>query len=195
VHAQLLERGTGGSPLELRRCCPRDRLYLARECCQAIRARERLTRLPDEERRVTKGTADGRGDSAHLGRGRKPSRACQGLERLEPQALRYTRACVGQLTRSLTCNALHPVEKRLCRWLLAVQGRTESTRFPMTHEFLASMLGVRRASVTDAARRLRQAGLIRYGQGQLTVLDRAGLESAACACHRLIEAEFDDLSG
>jgi CRP-like cAMP-binding protein len=109
--------------------------------------------------------------------------------------LRYTHAFLAQLSRSIACNALHPVEKRLSRWLLAVHGRAAGERFPLTHEFLAAMLGVRRASVTEAARKLRQAGLIRYGRGYLTVLDRAGLESAACDCHRIIQAEFDGLPG
>jgi CRP-like cAMP-binding protein len=107
--------------------------------------------------------------------------------------LQYTHAFLTQLSQSVACNSLHPIEQRLCRWLLAVHDRVEVNRFPLTHEFLAAMLGVRRASVTEAASGLRQAGLIRYGGGQLTVLQRPGLEETACGCHRVIQREFDRL--
>jgi CRP-like cAMP-binding protein len=105
--------------------------------------------------------------------------------------LRYTNAFLAQVAQSAACNSLHSIERRLCRWLLAVHDRTEADRFRLTHEFLAAMLGVRRASVTEAARALRGKGLIRYGAGLLTVLDRPGLEAAACGCHRAIQREFD----
>jgi CRP-like cAMP-binding protein len=107
--------------------------------------------------------------------------------------LRYTRVFLTQLTQGVACNALHSVEKRLCRWLLMVHDRAACDRFPLTHEFLASMLGVRRATVTEAARRLRQAGLIRYGAGQLTILDRRGLERTVCGCYRAVKAEQNRL--
>jgi CRP-like cAMP-binding protein len=110
--------------------------------------------------------------------------------RLHGLLLRYTHGLLAQVAQSAACNALHPVEQRMCRWLLMVHSRAGSDRFPLTHDFLAAMLGVRRASVTEAARELRQAGLIRYGQGQLTVLDRPGLEVAACACYRTDQAGF-----
>jgi CRP-like cAMP-binding protein len=103
--------------------------------------------------------------------------------------LRFTHAFLIQVSRTVACNSLCPVEKRLCRWLLAVHDRAEGHQFPLTHEFLAGMLGVRRASVSDAARKLRDAGLIRYGAGRLTVLDRGGLESAACGCYRVVQDE------
>jgi CRP-like cAMP-binding protein len=105
--------------------------------------------------------------------------------------LRYTHVFLTQVAQGVACNSLHPVEKRLCRWLLAVQDRSGVDCFPFTHEFLAAMLGVRRASVTEAARRLRRAGLIRYGGGQLTVEDRPGLEAAACGCYRMVQAEME----
>lgn len=108
--------------------------------------------------------------------------------------LRFAHAFLAQVSLSLACNSLHPVEKRMCRWLLMMSQRAGSDEFPLTHEFLASMLGVRRASVTEAARRLRRAGLIRYDRGQLTVLDRVGLEASACGCHRLVQAELDRLA-
>lgn len=107
--------------------------------------------------------------------------------------LRYVHVFLTQLTHEAACIALHPIEKRLCRWLLTVHDRAGCDRFPLTHEFLAAMLGVRRASVTEAACRLRQAGLIRYGGGQLTVLDRRGLERNVCGCYRLVKTELDRL--
>jgi CRP-like cAMP-binding protein len=105
--------------------------------------------------------------------------------------LRFTHTFVIQLSQSVACNSLHPVEKRLCRWLLSVHDRADDDHFPLTHEFLAAMLGVRRATVTEAARKLRDAGLIRYGAGRLTVLDRGGLESASCDCYRTVQDEMD----
>jgi CRP-like cAMP-binding protein len=107
--------------------------------------------------------------------------------------LLYTNAFLAQVSQSVACNALHPVEERLCRWLLMVHARVGLDQFPLTHAFLAAMLGVRRASVTEAARGLQDAGLIRYGRGRLEVLDRSGLESAACNCHRAAQAELDRL--
>ena len=109
--------------------------------------------------------------------------------------LLYTNAFLVQVSQSVACNALHPVEERLCRWLLTVHTRVGSDQFPLTHHFLGSMLGVRRASVTEAARGLQEEGLIRYGRGRLEVLDRPGLESAACGCHRVAQAELDRLPG
>lgn len=107
--------------------------------------------------------------------------------------LRFTNALLAQVSLTLACNSLHSVEKRLCHWLLMMNSRSGSDQFPLTHEFLAAMMGVRRASVTEAARRLRRAGLIRYDRGQLTLLDRSGLEASACGCHRLVQAELDRL--
>jgi len=118
---------------------------------------------------------------AHLGR--------EGV--LHRLLLRYTYAFLNQVSQTVACNARHPVGKRLARWVLLVQARVEADCFPLTHEFLAAMLGVRRASVSEAARTLQQAGLIRYERGLLTVLDRRGLEAAACACYHLIQAEFN----
>jgi hypothetical protein len=109
---------------------------------------------------------------------------------LHGQLLRFTHTFVVQLSQSVACNCLHPLEKRLCRWLLTIHDHANGDHIPLTHEFLAAMLGVRRASVTDAARKLRDAGLIRYGAGHLTVLDRGGLESAACGCYRTVRSEL-----
>jgi len=115
--------------------------------------------------------------------------------RLHELLLLYTQAFLAQLSLGLACNSLHAVEQRLARWLLTVQARVGEDRFPLTHQFMASMLGVRRATVTEAALVLQGAQLIRYGRGQLIVLDRAGLEEASCGCHRDIEAALDCLPG
>jgi CRP-like cAMP-binding protein len=114
---------------------------------------------------------------------------------LHDVALRYTHAFVAQVSQSAACNSLHPAAKRCCRWLLMTHDRAGGDRFPLTHALLAGMLGVRRATVTNVARLLRTAQLIRYRRGEVTVLDRAGLESAACECYRIVQAEFDRLRG
>lgn len=114
---------------------------------------------------------------------------------LHNRLLRYIHVSLTHLTHCVACNSLHPVEKRLCRWLLTVHDRVGTDRFPLTHEFLAAMLGVRRATVTEAARRLRQGGLIRYGGGQLIVLNRQGLEAAVCGCYRRVQEEWGRVLG
>jgi CRP-like cAMP-binding protein len=107
--------------------------------------------------------------------------------------LRYAHAFFNQLCRSVACNSLHSVEQRCCRWLLLTHNRAGTDHFPFTHELLAGMLGVRRASVSEVARLLQRAKLIRYQRGQLTILDRRGLEAVACECYHATEAEFDRL--
>jgi len=109
--------------------------------------------------------------------------------------LRYAQALMMSLAQTAACNRLHPMEERCARWLLQTHDRVRSDAFPLTHAFLAQMLGVRRATVTVAAGMLQQAGLIRYSRGVVTIVDRPGLEAASCACYRLIQARFDRLLG
>jgi len=97
---------------------------------------------------------------------------------------RYTQAHLGQVAQSAACNAVHTVEQRLIRWLLLTHDRVEGDRFRLTQDLLARMLGTRRETVTVAASRLKRDGLIRYARGSITVLDRSGLEAAACECYR-----------
>ncbi len=97
--------------------------------------------------------------------------------------LRYVHVRMDQLGRSAACQRFHEVAPRLARWLLMSQDRAHSSHFEMTHEFLACMLGVRRSGVSLAAAVLQKAGLIRYSRGELTVLDRTGVESVACSCY------------
>jgi CRP-like cAMP-binding protein len=109
--------------------------------------------------------------------------------------LRYTQALITQISQTAVCNRLHPVEKRLCRWLLLTRDRVPSDEIFMTQEFIAHMLGVRREGVTAAAHRLQEADLIRYRRGHITVLDRRRLEASACECYRVVKNEFDRLLG
>lgn len=96
---------------------------------------------------------------------------------------RYLYVLVGQVTASAACLRFHLIGPRLARWLLMSQDRSGTQTFHVTHEFLAYMLGVRRAGITTAAVALQRAGLIEYTRGELTVLDRTGLEGAACSCY------------
>jgi len=100
-----------------------------------------------------------------------------------------------QLAQSAICNQFHTVVEHLCRWLLSTQDRVKTDEIPLTQEFLAQMLGVRRASIGDAANRLQRDGLINYVRGQLTIIDRPGLEATACECYGVVKAEFVQLIG
>jgi CRP-like cAMP-binding protein len=107
--------------------------------------------------------------------------------------MRYAQAYMSQIAQQVACNGLHSVEERCCRWILLTHDRVGADEFPMTHEFLAQMLGVRRASVTVTAGILQQAGFIQIQRGRLRVVDRAGLEGAACECYQVIRDVFDQL--
>jgi CRP-like cAMP-binding protein len=113
--------------------------------------------------------------------------------RLHDLLLRYVQALFILTAQSVACNRLHSVQQRCARWLLMCHDRTHTDEFPLTQEFMAQMLGIRRASVTEAAGQLQGAGLIRYQRGVITILDRPGLERASCECYGIIRAEFDRL--
>jgi CRP-like cAMP-binding protein len=98
--------------------------------------------------------------------------------------IRYAQVTEAQLHQSAACNALHPIEARLCRWLLTCEDRVGDTMLPLTHEFLGMMLGVQRTRVTTAAQALQRQGLIEYRRGLINVLDRAGMERVSCECYR-----------
>ena len=108
---------------------------------------------------------------------------------------RYQQALVGFIMQSTACNAVHPLEQRLARWLLLARDRMGSDEFPLTHEFLAFMLGVRRAGVTLAMGGLQEAQLVRYVRGRVSVIDRAGLERASCECYGVVRAQYERLFG
>lgn len=96
---------------------------------------------------------------------------------------RYAAVSLRHASQVIACNALHPVQERACRWLLMTQDRVGRDEFPLTQEFLAGMLGVRRQTVTVIAGLLQQAGLITYRRGLIRILDRPGLERATCECY------------
>lgn len=96
---------------------------------------------------------------------------------------RYSLERYARLERQMYCNAYHPIEQRVARWLLVTADQAASDRFTITQEFLSEMLGVRRASVNEVQQRLSGLGLIDYGRGQMQIVDRPGLEGQACACY------------
>jgi CRP-like cAMP-binding protein len=106
---------------------------------------------------------------------------------------RYTQAFVSQIGQQVACNGLHSIEERCARWMLLTHDRVGSDEFPLTQEFLAQMLGVRRPSVTLVAGILQQAGFIRFHRGRIRVTDRRGLEGASCDCYRVLREVFDRL--
>ena len=110
---------------------------------------------------------------------------------LSDLVLRYTQALLVQIGQTAACNRAHPVDQRCARWLLMSHDRVAGDRIRLTHEFLAEMLGVRRAGVTVAAGMLRRRRLIDYRRGNIRILDRRGLERAACECYRFIRAEHE----
>lgn len=109
---------------------------------------------------------------------------------LQRLLLRYTQALMTQMAQSAVCNRHHSVEQQLCRWLLLTMDRIPSRELVMTQELVASMLGVRRESVTEAAGKLQQAGYIQYRRGHISVLNRAGLDAHVCECYGVVKKEW-----
>jgi CRP-like cAMP-binding protein len=109
--------------------------------------------------------------------------------------LRYTQALITQIAQTAVCNRLHSVEQRLCRWLLLCHDRVNDSEILMTQEYIANMLGGRRESVTVAAGRLQDAGLIHYSRGHIKILDREGMEGIVCECYQIVEDELQRLVG
>ena len=107
--------------------------------------------------------------------------------------LRYTQALITQMAQTAVCNRHHALDKQLCRWLLLTLDRLPGSHLRMTQELIASMLGVRRESVTESAYRLERAGLIEYSRGHIRVLDRPGLEKRTCECYAVVKKEYTRL--
>jgi CRP-like cAMP-binding protein len=114
-------------------------------------------------------------------------------ERNSPLAqliLRVANATMSMLAQTAACNRAHPVEERMARWLLMTHDRVGGDEFPLTQQFLAQMLGVRRPSVNTAGLALQQAGLIRYSRGKISIVNRPGLEASSCECYAYIARQF-----
>jgi CRP-like cAMP-binding protein len=112
-------------------------------------------------------------------------------EHLRRVVLRLVSAALAMTSQNAACNRLHSVEQRCARWLLEASNRIASDTMPMTHEFLSSLLGVRRAGVTETAGHLQRSGLVRYHRGQLTITDREDLEARACECYLVDHEQFE----
>ena len=112
---------------------------------------------------------------------------------LQQLALRYTLVLITQMAQTAVCNRHHTLDQQLCRWLLLSLDRLPNNELRMTQDLIANMLGVRRESVTEAARKLQAAKLIRYSRGHITVLHRPNLERRVCECYRLVKDEEDRL--
>jgi CRP-like cAMP-binding protein len=109
---------------------------------------------------------------------------------LQRLLLRYTQALITQMTQTAACNRHHSVEQQLCRWLLSTLDRVPSHELIITQELVASMLGVRREGITEAAGKLQDSGFIRYRRGHISVLNRVGLEAGACECYEVVRKEL-----
>lgn len=107
----------------------------------------------------------------------------------------YTQGFVSLVSQSVACNRLHSPDQRLARWLLSCADRVGGDQFAMTQEFMGQMLGVRRATVNEAAQALQERQLLQYSRGILRITDHEGLVAAACPCYRIVRDEFDKLLG
>jgi CRP-like cAMP-binding protein len=114
----------------------------------------------------------------------------RGLD-LQNILLRYANALLRQVSQTAACNAAHTAEERLSRWMLMCQDRVQSDELNLTQEFIAEMLGTRRATVNVAAITLQSAGLIRYNRGRIKITDRPGLESFSCECYEALKKATD----
>jgi CRP-like cAMP-binding protein len=107
--------------------------------------------------------------------------------------LRSTLATLKQVSQTAACNGTHTVDQRLARWLLMCHDRVPGDELKLTQEFISQMLGIRRSGVSEAAKLLQKAGLISYSRGNITVVNRSGLEDFACECYGIVRAEYDRL--
>jgi len=105
----------------------------------------------------------------------------------------HTQALITQMSMTAACNRHHSLDQRLSRWLLLSMDLVRSPELSMTHERMSNMLGVRREGVTAGALRLREAGIIRYARGHISVLDRSGLERSSCECFGVVKREYERL--
>jgi len=141
-----------------------------------------------------RGVVQGRGSALRISRAhlrRELSASAALMHTLE----RYLYVVMSQLAMSAACTHFHQIEPRLARWLLMTHDRAHADHFHLTHIFLADMLGVRRSSVSVAAAALQRGKLIGYTRGEITILDRAGLERASCPCYTAENAHYTRIFG
>jgi CRP-like cAMP-binding protein len=113
--------------------------------------------------------------------------------RLDALVRQYTHALLVHVTQGAVCNRMHTVVQRLARWILEMDDRIQPNELPVTHEFLSEMLGVRRASVTDAITPLQVAGAISHERARIRVLDHEQLRHLACECYDVVRSTYDEL--
>jgi CRP-like cAMP-binding protein len=114
---------------------------------------------------------------------------------LQDVLLRYTHGFLRMVAQTAACNRLHHAPERLARWLLMCSDRVLSDELPLTHEFMAMMLGIRRAGISEIALTLQEKGFIRYKRGLITITDKKGLEGFVCECYGIVKLEFDQMNG
>jgi CRP-like cAMP-binding protein len=107
--------------------------------------------------------------------------------------LKYTQAFIAQISQNVACNRLHEIDERFARWLMEVRDRVQADEFPLTHEFIAEMLGIRRAGVSQAAQKLTAKGIINQKRGQIRILDLPGLSKISCECYGALRDEYNRL--
>jgi CRP-like cAMP-binding protein len=118
--------------------------------------------------------------------------AVKGSEALRDILVRYNEVLLAQVQQSAACNAFHEAEQRLARWLLQTRDRIDTDTIPLTQEFLAQMLGVRRTTVTLIAHALQERGLLRYRRGRIEIVNRQGLENVSCECYETVRKQVDE---
>jgi CRP-like cAMP-binding protein len=140
----------------------------------------------------TRAVVQVRGSASRIAasRFRKVAEESEAVRRI---VVRYAEMLLIQVQQTAACNALHPVEARLSRWLLQARDRLASNKINLTHEFLSQMLGVRRTTVTVVANMLQQAGLIRYHRGQIEIVDWEGLKARSCECYEAIRRNIEEV--
>jgi CRP-like cAMP-binding protein len=114
---------------------------------------------------------------------------------LQEALYRYMYALMTQISQTAACNRFHEAEPRLARWLLMTRDRVMSDEFPLTHEFLAHMLGMRREGVTEAASVFKRRNIIKYRRGKIQILDLKGLKAASCSCYQIVQTAFKRVQG
>lgn len=153
-----------------------------------------ITVLLDVKTSPLTGLVQGTGHALQMSTGRF-SQLANDVAPFKKIVHRYLYVLTAQLAQTAACNRFHSLDSRLARWLLMTRDRAQSDTFRLTHKSLAYMLGVRRAGVTEAAGRLQAKKLIRYHHGEITVLDRHGLEASACSCYIAHNAVYQEHLG